>query len=1119
VSITVEPTKKLRKFFSLEDCDGDYFRLDLNFLKLYAGKKPNFGFNGLGEFVFYRTYSRIRDDGAKESFLDTLVRVVEGCYEIQRKHCTRIHIPWDYHKAQRSAQEMFQRMWDMKFLPPGRGLWMMGTEFMWTRGCAALNNCGFVSTRDISSDPAEPFCFLMDMSMLGVGVGFDTKGAGKLKIKSPADKILAHLIDDSREGWTESLKILIESYTDHNESGWIDFDYSEIRPEGTLIKGFGGHASGPDILEELHNLTRALLDKRIGGTLSSVDIVDIMNYIGRCIVAGNVRRTAEIAFGEYDDHKYYVMKNPIATLEDEDVEVFKQVVNKLYADSKVHATIEDFDGMIPEDRLIPAIKTWNALNNHRWASNNSIFAKVGMDYESVGEQIAVNGEPGLAWLDNMRDYGRMIDGKQPGIDGRVMGGNPCFAGEMRLFTENGYCSLYDLWLSGGSQEYEGTNDVLNTYGSQKLVNTNGVVEASKVYRTGVNPMYRVTLDDNSHIDATSNHQMIKLTRFPSKKKGKTQYEECRVNLSDLSEGDLIPLNRTSHFGTFHDPIYSELAGWCIGDGSLSPKKDGQVRAECTCYEEDVETVLPKIQGLMHVLYLQHNRSTQQNPVYAGWTRNQEHFNHTEVRVGSNVLGRMLRDDGVRSGDKHNIPASIWNGTKITIAAFLRGLVSADGFILLNENKGSISVRIKQSNKELLEDCRLLLNQFGIASSVHKRHGESKQMMNDGNGGLKLYNRKAGYELIVSGIKQVRKFLDDIGFIQDSKVAVAEKWLANRLGSNNSDTGRYTKVKSIEYLGLQNTYCLTEPGDNRVVVEGYQVGQCLEQSLESYELCCLVETFPANHDDASDYFRTLKFAYLYAKTVTLLPTHNPRTNQVMLRNKRIGLSQSGIIQAFAKFGRRAVLSDFCDSGYNEIARWDDIYSEWLCVQNSIKKTSVKPSGTVSLLAGATPGIHHPEASTYWRRIRVAKDSELVDIFKNAGYHIEPLISDPDRTVVVKFGVTDERVAPVDKVTIWEQMANVVDYQRYWADNQVSCTVKFKSSEADQIAKVLTVYEDQLKGISFLPHENHGYVQAPYEPCSAAEVDEYNSGLKETNFEAYIVEAAGSKFCDGDKCEII
>ena len=182
------------------------------------------------------------------------------------------------------------------------------------------------------------------------------------------------------------------------------------------------------------------------------------------------------------------------------------------------------------------------------------------------------------------------------------------------------------------------------------------------------------------------------------------------------------------------------------------------------------------------------------------------------------------------------------------------------------------------------------------------------------------------------------------------------------------------------------------------IDGRVMGSnpCVEQSLESYELCNLVETFPANHDDAEDYMRTLKFAYLYAKTVTLLPTHNPRTNQVTLRNRRIGLSQSGIVQAFSKFGRRTVLKDFCDAGYNEVRRWDEIYSEWLCIQKSIKVTSVKPSGTVSLVAGATPGIHHPEASTYWRRVRLAKDSVLVKILSDAGYHIEPAISDPDRT---------------------------------------------------------------------------------------------------------------------------
>jgi adenosylcobalamin-dependent ribonucleoside-triphosphate reductase len=708
-----------------DEHEEERFRLSEQFLAKYKGKKPKFGFNGLGEFVYYRTYSRLMENGQKETFLDTCQRVIEGCYEIQRLHCQKIHIPWDRQRAEVSAEEMFERMWEFKFLPPGRGLWMMGTPFMWDRGSAALNNCAFVSTDDeIEADPAEPFCFLMDMSMLGVGVGFDTKGAKKIRIESPVNAETAlpviYPIPDSREGWVDSVRQLIRSYTINAGKGEIEFDYSAIRPPGSIIKGFGGQASGPGILEELHDLIRVHLNRKIGQFLNSVDITDIMNYIGRCVVAGNVRRTAEIAFGEPEDFDYCNMKNPTASLDQKDMPKWFEVTGKLFEMEKYRATTDDFEGSgISEDRLLPAIERWNSLNHHRWASNNSVFARVGMDYEGIGASIATNGEPGLMWLDNMRDFGRMIDGRQPGIDGRVKGGNPC----------------------------------------------------------------------------------------------------------------------------------------------------------------------------------------------------------------------------------------------------------------------------------------------------------------------------------------------------------------------------------------------------------------LEQSLESYELCNLVETFPANHDDADDYMRTLKFAYLYAKTVTLLPTHNPRTNAVTLRNRRIGLSQSGIAQAFTKFGRRTVLSDFCDAGYIEIRRWDEIYSEWLCVQKSVKVTSVKPSGTVSLLAGATPGIHYPEASTYWRRVRLAKDNVLVRILKDAGFHIEPVSSDPDRTVVVRFAVNDERVRPVEDVNLWEQMQNVVDYQRYWADNQVSCTVKFKSEEADQIARVLSAYEDQLKGISFLPLSNHGYHQAPYEACTPEEAETYNKTLGEANYSDYIYEAAGSKFCDGDTCVIV
>lgn len=1103
---------------------GEHFRLDEKFLNSYIGKKPNFGFNGLGEFVFYRTYSRIKEDGSKETFLDVITRVIEGCYEIQRRHCNQLHIPWDYTKALISAREMFQRMWDFKFLPPGRGLWMMGTKFMWERGSAALNNCSFISTSDLSeSDQAEPFCFLMDMSMLGVGVGFDTKGAGKIKVVQPNEKItITHIVADSREGWVTSVRKLLRSYiTDDSVNGKVVFDYSAIRKAGEEIKGFGGKASGPKILKELHNFIDEHLSRKIGQTLNSVDITDIMNYIGRCVVAGNIRRSSEIAFGEPDDIDYCSMKNPTKYLNNDEITEWYSIVNGIYAEQRNYATLDDFkNSSIPESKLSHAIETWNSLNNHRWASNNSILAKIGMDYEAVGKQIGVNGEPGLLWLDTIRDYGRMIDGKQPGIDGRVLGSNPCFSGDMRLFTDGGHVPLYDLWQSQGAMEYDGLNDdPLITYGSQSIVNRNGVVKSTNVYRTGCDvDLWEVIFDDNSSIKATENHNFIVLNRNTVKVNGKkrVKYLESRVHLRDLNVGDMIPLNQTVHFGTFSDQAYAELAGWCIGDGSLSPKSDGQVHAECTCYNSDAMVVLPKLRGLMLELYEAHNKSSHQSPVYAGWSREQDHFDHDEVRIGSNVLGRLLRSDGVITGDKHRIPNSIWNGTRETVAAFLRGLASADGGVQTADN-GTISVRISQSNKQLLIDCRLLLNQFGIASTVQFRRKADKQLMNDGKGSKKLYNRKENWELIISGMKQVRKFIDNIGFIQDSKMSIARDWLVNHKGSNNSDTGNYVKIKQINYVGKGDTFCLTEPGNNQVVIEGYEVGQCVEQSLESGELCNLVESFPTNHENAEDYMRTLKFAYLYAKTVTLLPTHNRKTNQIMLRNRRIGLSQSGIVQAFKQFGRRAMLRDFCDAGYNEIRRWDQIYSDWLCVPKSIKVTSVKPSGTVSIVVGVAPGIHHPEGDVYWRTVRVAKNSEWLIILERAGYKIEQSLTDSE-TMVVYFGINDKRVRPVDEVNMWEQMQNTADYQKYWADNQVSCTIKFKAHEAKEIPTILAAYEDQIKGISFLPHESHGYKQAPYIKCTEQEVEEYNSKIKDLDYGNFLIDASGSVYCDNDKCTI-
>lgn len=945
----------------------DRFELSPSFLEPYTTKQPPFGFNGLGELVYKRTYARQLPDGTQETWWQTVQRVVEGCYNMQRRHILQHHLGWNAHKAQRSAQEMFDRIFHMKFLPPGRGLWAMGSALTEERGLyAALNNCfsgdtefltaegvrtfseavgstvrvlnrdgefvpaqvnafgvqplqqvtfkptglrsnhalsvkvtpdhtwvlrdgtrtttlkvgdvvqsstaivdrsdpeytdgfrhglvfgdgsrhtyygdrfmirlcgtrkqafqsvledheryvsttvvedeplvtlrsdinlkelphrytnpayiagfiagwaatdsytkpsgslsvdtqnaeaaawlvqhaaiggyivtgqhidsratnygersaplhrlsitdtavpftvtavevlspelvycvteprtstftlagglltgncAFVSTSDLAKDLADPFAFLMDASMLGIGVGFDTKGAGAFTLHIPSvDSPMNYAIADTREAWVDSVRELLLSYFVPGQAR-VEFDYSMVRPEGEPIRGFGGVSAGPEPLRQLHEAIRTVLDAGVGAPITVTQIVDVMNLIGKCVVAGNVRRTAEIAFGEHDSDEFLDLKN-------------------------------------------------YEVNPHRaeygWTSNNSIFAKLGMDYSASAERVALNGEPGYAWLDNMRAYGRM--GDAPDFkDIRVGGGNPC----------------------------------------------------------------------------------------------------------------------------------------------------------------------------------------------------------------------------------------------------------------------------------------------------------------------------------------------------------------------------------------------------------------LEQSLESYELCCLVETFPANHESFEDYARTLKFAYLYAKTVTLGNTPWERTNRVLLRNRRIGLSQSGIQQATLKLGIGEYIR-WCNDGYQTVQHYDRVYSEWFAIPRSIKTTSVKPSGSVSLLAGATPGMHWPESLHYIRRMRLSIYSDLIEPLRAAGYQLEPAVGSESTTLVVEIPVKlDAGLRTVGDVSMWEQLAMAALLQRVWSDNQVSATITFDPvTEGPQIAHALDYYQYQLKGVSFLPRVEAGaYAQMPYEAITPTLYEARAAALRPIQFGSTREATEQERFCDGQSCVLL
>jgi ribonucleotide reductase alpha subunit len=308
-------------------------------------------------------------------------------------------------------------------------------------------------------------------------------------------------------------------------------------------------------------------------------------------------------------------------------------------------------------------------------------------------------------------------------------------------------------------------------------------------------------------------------------------------------------------------------------------------------------------------------------------------------------------------------------------------------------------------------------------------------------------------------------------------------------------------------------------DHRIA--GYN--PCAEQSLESYEMCTLVETYLNRHESLEDYKRTLKFAYLYAKTVTLLPTHWEETNAIMQRNRRIGTSMSGVAN-FADRKGLPTLRDWMDQGYENIKHYDVIYSEWLGIRESIKTTTVKPSGTVSILAGESPGVHWTPGGKYFlRAIRFANSDPMLPLFKMANYRVEPASESPDTTSVVFFPIKSDAERAERDVTIFEKMSLAATAQRYWSDNSVSVTVSFDpETEAEHVGTVLHMYDGQLKTVSFLPSGNYTYPQMPYTQITEEEYVEGTMKLFPIDFAGVYAgmaaDAVGEAYCTTDACEI-
>jgi ribonucleoside-triphosphate reductase (thioredoxin) len=284
------------------------------------------------------------------------------------------------------------------------------------------------------------------------------------------------------------------------------------------------------------------------------------------------------------------------------------------------------------------------------------------------------------------------------------------------------------------------------------------------------------------------------------------------------------------------------------------------------------------------------------------------------------------------------------------------------------------------------------------------------------------------------------------------------------------------------------------------VQGYN--PCAEQSLADGETCCLAEVFLPNITSKEELLDVSLLLYRINKHSLALQCHQKVTEAIVHENMRMGIGITGVLQSTEE--QKSWLSDT----YLKIREYDDKYSAENGFNKSIKLTTVKPSGTLSLLPGVTPGCHPAYARFMIRRIRISSNHALVQVCKDHGYHVEYQQnfdgSEDHSTVVVSFPFRhpDHAVLAKDMTAI-AQLETVKWLQEVWSDNSVSCTVYYRPEELPEIRKYLKKnYKNNHKSLSFLLHSEHGFKQAPLEEITE---EQYNEMVANTRTISAIDEA--------------
>ena len=983
-------------------------------------------------FIAMSKYARwMEDKGRRETWVETVDRYVDYMVKVQEKRGVSVDADL--------AEDIRHAIRYQHLMPSMRAMMTAGPAL--DRNHIAAYNCSFVAV-----DSLRAFDEALIILMHGTGVGFSVESKYVSKLPEVAESFhktdTVVVVEDSKEGWAKAFK----EFLSLSWAGMIpQYDVSKVRPRGARLKTFGGRASGPQPLVDLFEFTGDILKEAAGRKLTPLEAHDIICKVGEIVVVGGVRRSALISLGDLKDTEMAEAKSGAWWV--------KNPQRALANNSAVYTSKPNMETFFRE---------WKNL------------------YDSK------SGERGIVNLDAFHKQAEKWGRRDSKL---IAGTNPCFTGDALLMTSTGWTSFKDAYLTeepqsimvDGRVSYEPSPDAKenpeNWKIDLKVKHAPTVMEASQVFLTQRDAdIVKVATTSGLEVRTTPDHLF-------ATKNGMKRADELTDSDKILVTRGSLPTNSLPRLPRIRRDIDAFLMGLIAGDGTISKGKITE-KVYVDLWGDD-RFLAPQIEEWISDLFEEYR-----GVHVSGSNRPFSAFDHSEVesankvRIGSSFLAAYLKSTyGFSKVSKHSVPSEfVANATSTSARYYVAGLAFADGTVNHYSKVGSSSIRIAQSNLQMLQDVQRIALSNGMFSSLYLRKKAGPNMTIKGV----TYETQDHYELVFMGAAY--EFTKFIGFGPSIKQDRAESVFLKP----SQKQAAYTSVSSVSFDGVEDVYCLKEDKRRILSANGLTARRCGEILLRHMGFCNLTEVVAYAEDTPETLREKVRLA-------TILGTWQASlTNFKYLRRKwkdnaedeaLLGVSLTGVYGNSLLSGSEGLdkLAELLDTLREYAVEVNAAEAKRIGISPSAAITCNKPSGTVSQLVGVSSGIHPWHAQRYIRRVRASNSDPLTQLMKDAGVPNEPELNKPQDTTVFEFpleapegAILQEHTTALDHLRLWQV------YRNHWTEHNPSATITVEEHEWLEVGAFVYENFDDMAGVSFLPGQgNHTYQQAPFEKVTLEE----------------------------------